>query len=272
MPANLRTTANLVDYEVAGSRMNGRVWELTLKATARRNRPLLLWGLQVTTEDGKDFRLPPGKVMENTPLTEGVPIKIEASMSTLPPGVKKLSKVVLVEHQTAFGRGAEPVVFLDVPIEPDPEVAGGPAVGKGTIAGGDPVAGRRVPANLRTTANLVDYEVASRGQRPGLGADLESHGPALPALLLWGLQVTTEDGKTFSLPPGKVMEQKPMTVGVPIKIEATMSTLPPGVTKLKQVVLVEHQSAFGPGAEPVVFLDVPIEPDPEVGGGLPRKK
>ena len=42
-----------------------------------------------------------------------------------------------------------------------------------------------------------------------------------------------------------------------------MNNLPPGVTKMKQVVLIDHGSAFSTGTEPVVFLDVPIEPDPE---------
>lgn len=248
-PANLRTSANGIDYELASSRMNGRVWELTLKATKKSgNRgSVVLWRLQATTEDGKEFQLPPGKVTyQQILLTMGKPVEIKIAMCTLPPTARKLARVVITDHQSAFGKGAEPIVFKDVPIEPVQET------------------GEKAPPNLRTTAGFVDYEVTdSRMKGPVWELTLKATARGGRSLLLWGMQVTTEDGKKIQLPAGKVMAQTVLSEGKPVSIKITMNNLPPGVTKLKQVALVEHGTAFSTGTEPVVFLDVPIEPDIE---------
>lgn len=288
VPANLRTTVGFVDYEVAGSRMDGRVWEFTVKATSRKGRQGFYFrDLEVRTDEGKTYEAPSGSLMPSFQRpAEGEPVLIKMTMSKLPAGVKKLARVKL----DGPGGGQPPVesvIFVDVPVEPEREqgagprqpAAEGPGAGKPAPAGQDGKVGspmpKKVPANLRTTANNVDYEViGSRMNGRVWELTLKVTARRGRSLLLWGLQVTTEDGKEFRLPPGKVMEQKVLTVGAPIKIETTLSTLPPGVKKLSRVVLVEHQSAFGQGAEPVVFLDVPIEPDPEAAGSPPgdRKK
>jgi hypothetical protein len=174
-------------------------------------------------------------------------VEIKIAMCTLPPTARKLARVVLTEHQSAFGKAADPVVFQDVPIEPVPEVADG----------------SRAPANLRTTAGFIDYEVAdSRWNGPAweLTLKVTARG-GRSSLLLWGMQVITEDGQKFQTPAGKVMQQTLLTQGIPVQVKITMKTLPPGVTKLKQVALVEHGTAFSTGTEPVVFLDVAIKPD-----------
>jgi hypothetical protein len=138
VPANLRTTVDFVNYEVAGSRFNGRVWELTLKVTSARNRRLQFWDMEVLTEDRQRFGTGRGKTLMEKPVHliagDPEPIKIKITMSTLPPTVTKLARVVLIGE----GGRQEPVVFLDVPIEPDSESAG-------TQGAGDTPAGNTKP-------------------------------------------------------------------------------------------------------------------------------
>jgi hypothetical protein len=267
--ANLRTTVNSVDYEVAGSRFNGRVWELTVKAmlpptAASRNGSLYFLKLEATTEDGKKYQLPLVNVLREIVVRRGESVPIKISMSALPPTVTKLARVALIVQ----GAKAQPIVFLDVPVEPDPEVVAALAAKKGDSPEG------KVPPNLRTTANFVDYEVV--GSRwNGRVWELTIRATARQrnrSVAFRGLQAATEDGTKYQLPLVTVMKETRLPMDEPVPIKITMSTLPPTVTKLAQVALIEHVPPFAPKPEPIVFVEVPIEPDPEVQAALAKPK
>jgi serine/threonine protein kinase len=265
-PANLRTTVEFVDYEVASSRMNGRVWESTLRAKSRKgDHSIRFVTLTVTTDEGKQFQVRRGWVMapgDVANVTESKTTEIKMNMGNLPPGVKKLARVELGGELASIAPGPrQPVIFLDVPIEPDH---------------GD--AGQRVPANLRTTVEYVDYEVAS-SRMNGRVWEFSVAAKARKgdhSIRFVTLTVTTDEGKEFQLPRYHVMapgEVAAVSEGKTREIKMSMSNLPPGVKKLARVELNGEPGSMAPGPrEPVIFLDVPIDPDPAAAGSPPGGK
>jgi serine/threonine protein kinase len=257
VPANLRTTVELMDYEVAGSRMDGRVWEITVKATSRKGKQRFSFrDLKVRTDEGKTYEAPSGVMPGFQGVAEGEPVLIKMTMINLPPGVKKLARVELRGDGSGIGPH-EAVVFLNVPVEPDRAEGG-----------------QRAPANLRTTVGFVDYEVAD-SRMDGRVWEITVKATSRKgrqATFFRDLLVKTEDGKTYEAPSSSLMRPGlRLAEGEPVPITMTMSTLPPGVKKLARVELRGDGSGIGPH-EPVVFLDVPVEPDRGEGGSPAGKK
>jgi hypothetical protein len=250
-PANLRTTVDSVDYEVASSRWNGRVWEFVVAAKSRRGKPVIrFYTIKAVADDGKTYQLGNTQVTPDNDmvsLSEDAPTRMPITMSILPPTVKKLSRVELTGNRGNPGP-SQPVVFLDVPIAPD----------RGAH-------GKQAPANLRTTVDFVDYEVAGsrwNGRVWELVLSAKSR-IGKRAVRFYGMRVLADDGKTYLLGNGQVTpgnDYEPLTEDRPRKIVITMSTLPPSVKKLERIELNANQSRV-----PVVFLDVSIDPDPAVG-------
>jgi hypothetical protein len=250
--ANLRTTVDFVDYEVASSRWNGRVWEFVVAAQSRRGKQgIRFYTIKVVADDGNTYQLGNKQVTPDNDvvgLSEDAPTRMPITMSTLPPTVKKLSRVELTGNRGNPGP-SEPVIFLDVPIAPD----------RGAN-------GKQAPANLRTTVDFVDYEVAGsrwNGRVWELVLSARSR-IAGRGIRFYGMKVLADDGKTYQLGNGQVTpgnDYEPLTEDRPRRIVITMSTLPPSVKKLERVELNANQ-----GHVPVVFLDLPIEPDPAAAG------